>query len=139
MEALIEETLTYFEDRNLALFGQNIEALRASGEIEEAKKMALEFKTINISSHNLDDYILYPHQIRAKKKQPPVTLITPGYVRDSPSFMARRDVEKLLRLAINTLGFTGTMLKAEIGEWKVKHPAELFIDGKWEKQQWRKG
>lgn len=134
VEALIEETLTYFEDRNLALFGQNIEALRASGEIEEAKKMALEFKTINISSHNLDDYILYPHQIRAKKKQPPVTLITP-WLREGeftiiygPSGCGKT----LLTLAIAyTLGLHRyDVKKAEIGEWKVKHPTgTLYIDG----------
>lgn len=134
IEALIEETKLHFEDRNLAIFNETIEALRKSGQIEEAKKTALEFKTLGTSVHNINDYILYPQQIREKKIKPPTTLISP-WLREGeftiiygPSGCGKT----LLTLAISyTLGLNNyDTKKSEIGEWKVKHPTgTLYIDG----------
>lgn len=134
IEALVEETKLYFEDRHLAVHIETVESLRTSGQIESAKKLALEFKPLGTSIHNINDFILYPSQIREKKIKPPSTLISP-WLREGeltiiygPSGCGKT----LLTLAIAyILGLNRyDTKKAEIGEWKVKHPTgTLYIDG----------
>ena len=134
IDALVEETKKYFEDRHLALHTETIEALRSSGQIDEANKLAIEYKPLGTNIHNIDDFILYPFQIREKNIKPPVTLVSP-WLREGeltiiygPSGCGKT----LLTLAISyILGLNKyDTKKAEIGEWKVKHPTgTLYIDG----------
>jgi hypothetical protein len=134
LESLVEETKIYFEERNLSIYIETVEAFKTAGQISEAVKYALNFKPLGTSIYNLDDFILYASQIREKKSKPPVTLMTPWLKEGqltiiySPAGCGKT----LLTLAISyVLGLNKfDTKKAEIGEWQVKHPTgTLYIDG----------
>lgn len=134
IEALFEETRKYFEDRHLSIHTQTLETLREAGQVDEATKLAINYKPLATSIYNIDDFILYPQQIRSRNEKPPLTLMSP-WLREGemtviygPSGCGKT----LLTMAVAySLGlYKYDVKKAEIGKWKVKNPTgTLYIDG----------
>src|SRR5690606_36453706 len=46
VDALVEDTKKHFEDRHLAIHTETIEVFRTSGQIDEANKLAIEYKPL---------------------------------------------------------------------------------------------
>ena len=74
LEYLVEESVKYLNDRHLAIHNEEIEALRTAGRIEEAQKLACEFKPLGGNKVDVNNFILDRTQIEAKKSKAPTLL-----------------------------------------------------------------
>jgi hypothetical protein len=134
LERLVKKTNEYFSTRHLKIHSETIQALTEAGKIEDAEKLAADFKPLSIISTSLDSFIVSAFQIREKKRNPPKVLLSPWLREGETTILyANYGVGKSL-LAIHIAYVLGLheydSKKSEIGEWQVKTPTGcLYIDG----------
>jgi hypothetical protein len=134
LKRLVKKTNEYFSQRHLKIYTETLQALTESGKVEEAEKLASEFKPLSIINTTLDSFIKSAYQIREKKRPHPKVLLSPWLREGETTILyANYGVGKSL-LAIHIayiLGLKEYDTKiSEIGEWQVKYPTGcLYIDG----------
>lgn len=132
LEYLLEETKKHFRDRRLDLHSNIIQTLRSQGELEEAEKVACDFKPLSLSSVNLENFILSVQQIRRHKKSSPITLMRPWLKGGQITIIyANYGVGKsLIAILVGYMVGLQEFQDGTIGEWQVVHPTgTLYIDG----------
>jgi hypothetical protein len=140
VERLVDETVGYFTTRHLHIHKDSIQVLLTGGKVEEAEKLASEYKPLSISSNNLDNYILSVRQIRKNNRPRPTMLMSP-WLREGQTTILYGNFgsgKSLLTLLIGyLLGLKDSSSKeCEIGTWQVKKPAgTLYIDGELGEQE----
>jgi hypothetical protein len=77
LEALLDQTKKHLTERHLTIHKDTLEVLLAKGQIEEAEKLAKEFKPLGITLTKLDCFVLTVNQIRKKDRPRPVPLLNP--------------------------------------------------------------
>jgi energy-coupling factor transporter ATP-binding protein EcfA2 len=140
LEYLWDETKKYFNDRHLAVHSEIIESLRAKGKLEEAEKIAREFRPLGLSVHNLNNFILSVQDIRTHTRPTLTTLMRPWLKEGQTTIIygSYGSGKSLLAIAIAYLlglkDFDGK--ECEIGEWQVKkRSGTLYIDGELGEQE----
>ena len=134
LEYLVEESVKYLNDRHLAIHNEEIEALRTAGRIEEAQKLACEFKPLGGNKVDVNNFILDRTQIEAKKTKAPTLLLKP-WLREGQVTILYGDAgtgKSLLTILIGYLiGLKDYQGKnCQIGTWQVKtRTGCLYIDG----------
>jgi hypothetical protein len=140
VEYLLDETKKYFNDRHLAIHTETIESLRSTGKIEEAEKLAREFKSLELTIHNINNFILTAEDIRVHAKPTPATLMKPWLKEGQTTIIygSYGSGKSLLTIAVAyLLGLKDFDDKeCEIGEWQVKkRVGTLYIDGELGEQE----
>lgn len=141
VDYLVDLTTKYFQERRLQNYKDSIEHLLSSGKLEEAEKLASEYK-VNFSNPktDLNKHIRSILEIRKTKKEVPRLLMKP-WLREGQTTIiyANYGVGKsLLTLAVAyTLGLKNFDNEdAEIGKWQVKNPTGcLYVDGELGEQE----
>jgi RecA-family ATPase len=140
VDYLWDETQKYFNDRHLTIHTETIESLRLKGNIEEAEKLAREFKPLGLSIHNINDFILTTEDIRNHMKPTPATLMKPWLKEGQTTIIygSYGSGKSLLTIAVAYLlglkDFDDE--ECEIGEWQVKkRVGTLYIDGELGEQE----
>jgi len=140
LEYLLSETEKYFNERHLTIHKENIESLLAAGQVEEAEKMAKEFKPLGTSTGKLDEFILTANQIRNKGKEHSTVLMKPWLKEGQTTIIYGTFGSGKSLLAISVAYVLGVRnyedKKCDIVEWQVKHPTGcLYIDGELGEQE----
>jgi len=141
VDYLVDLTMKYFDERSLHQYKDNIEQLLTTGKLEEAKKLASEYK-VNFSNPktDLNQFILSVLEIRKHKRDQPRLLLKP-WLREGQTTIiyANYGVGKsLLTLTVAyILGLKDFETEeAEIGKWQVKHQTGcLYVDGELGEQE----
>jgi hypothetical protein len=131
---LLESTEKYFNERHLLIHKENIETALSKGDIQEAEKLAREFKPISTSAEKLNPFILTVNQIRRKEQQHFKTLIKPWLKEGQTTIIYGNYGSGKSLLCISVAYVLGlqdfTEEDCDIGEWQVKHNSGcLYIDG----------
>lgn len=137
---LLDETKKYLTERHLTIYKDNLEVLLAKGQIEEAGKLAGEFKPLGITFDKLDNFILTVNQIRKKERPHPVPLLHPWLKQGQTTIIYGNYGTGKSLLSISIAYVLGlhefTEKECEIGEWYVKHQTGcLYIDGELGEQE----
>ena len=134
LEYLLEETLKYLNDRHLAIHNEMVESLREAGQIEEAEKLASEFKPLGGTRVNLGDFILDLEQI-ANAETPQPKIILKPWLREGQVTILYGDFGTGKSLMTILIGYLVGLRdygndNVQIGKWQVKNPTGcLYIDG----------
>ena len=140
LEYLLEETEKHFNERHIQLLTDNIQALLANGEREEAEKMVKEFRPLGLAVGKLNDFIVTANQIRNKRKPKPIMLMKP-WLREGQGTIIYGGFgsgKSLLAILIGyLLGVRNYDDKeCEIGQWQVKNQTGcLYLDGELGEQE----
>lgn len=131
---LVDLTKKYFDERHLDIHTENIKALKAKGEIEQAKKLAADFVPLSTSKIILSDFILSVPQIRDHKTEKPLLLMKPWLRAGQLTILYGNfgSGKSLLSIAVAyMLGLVDSDNDdCEVGEWMIKNPTGcLYIDG----------
>lgn len=140
LDYLLEETTKHLCDRHLTIHTENINALRAIGNLLEAEEMARTYKPLNASLNTLDKYILSLRQIQKRKRIAPTMLMKP-WLREGQITILYGNFgcgKSLLTIAVAYLlglkDFDNN--ESEINEWQIKTPTgTLYIDGELGEQE----
>lgn len=140
IEALVDETKKYLSDRHLALHTETLEALRVTGQIEEAEKLAADYKPLGATSHNINDFIRNMRKIKQMNRPVPTMLMNPWLRAGETTIIygpAGSGKSLLSILIAYVLGLERYQnKKSEIGEWQVRVPTgTLYIDGELGEQE----
>ena len=134
LEYLIEEAIKYLNDRHLAIHNDMVESLREAGEIEEAEKIASEFKPLGGERINISDFILDMAQI-ADIETPQPKLILKPWLREGQVTIIYGNFGTGKSLLTILIGYLVGLRdfndrEAQIGTWQVKNPTGcLYLDG----------
>jgi RecA-family ATPase len=140
VEYLITETEKYFNERQLMMHTEAIQALLAAGKVEEAKKIVEEFKPLTATIVKLDPFIQTVRQIRKRKRKRPTLLLQP-WLREGQTTIIYGNYgsgKSLFTISIAyMLGLQDYEAEGcEIGDWTVRHPTgTLYLDGELGEQE----
>lgn len=131
---LIEETTKYFNVQHIKVHTETIQSLLTNGEVDKAEQLARNFKPLETSVGNINNFIVTAKQIR-KKGLPDITvLMSPWLMKGQTTIIYGNygSGKSLLTISVAyVLGLHDWKAdEAEIGEWQVKHPTGcLYVDG----------
>ena len=135
VDYLIDLATKYFREKGLLKYKDNIETLVKSGNIEEAEKLASEYKVyFSDPKTDLNKFISSVLEIRKKKQTQPILLLKP-WLREGQTTIIYGGFgsgKSLLTIAMAyILGLKDyDSDDAEISSWQVKNPTgTLYIDG----------
>jgi len=141
VDYLIDIAIKYFRQRRLVKYKDSIEQLVNSGKMEEAEKLASEYK-VNFSDPktDLNKFILSVLEIRKHKRETPRMLLSPWLREGQTTIIYGNYGSGKSLLVISTAYLLGlkdyTSDEAEIGTWQVKHQTgTLYIDGELGEQE----
>lgn len=141
VDYLVDIATKYFKQRRLLIYKDSIEVLVNSGKLEEAEKLASDYK-VNFSDPktDLNKFILSTLEIRKHKREIPRILFSPWLREGQTTIIYGNYGSGKSLLTISTAYLLGLKDydsdEAEIGTWQVKHPTgTLYIDGELGEQE----
>jgi RecA-family ATPase len=133
VQYLVDGTKALFKRRYLELHLETVNALKASGQFDEAEKLIKEYKPLTFAGSNkIDNYIWTLDEMRELIIEEPLVLMQPWLKAGQVTFIyADMGVGKtLLAVHIASLLALDKNKTDGIAEWKVENPTGcLYVDG----------
>lgn len=138
IDYLVEEGLKHLNSRYISIHTEQVEALRSSGQIVEAEKLASEFRPLGAGTVDLNKFILNVEQVRQHKRPLPTLLIKP-WLRAGQTTIVYGTFgagKSLLTILLGYMVGLKDYKEVQINRWQVKNPTGcLYIDGELGEQE----
>ena len=134
VDYLVDEAITYFNERHLLRYHEEGSALVKNGNLSEAEKHALSFKPVTTDTDKLSKFIWSLEDMQKLKVKKPLLLMKPWLRAGQTTFIYGDYGTGKSMLAVHIASLlaldVGTASDYDIEEWQVKKSTGcLYIDG----------